>query len=312
MHRLHVFPKLRADQWLSLVLATAMMVFSPSLGLAAAPTRQQIALIDTITLPTRKSTSQAPPIVSAKGIYIADEASGSVLLSSKPNELLYPASTTKIMTALVARDSYSLDTVITIKEEAFAQGNTMGLKPAEKITVESLLTGLLISSGNDAAFALANNHPKGYPGFVAAMNAKAKALGLQSSTFSNPSGLDEPDHQMSAHDLAILSREIFADPVLSAILSTTKATVSNTTQTISHPLTHTHELLFSDETAVGGKTGTTEWAGQVLVTRFVRPDEQGIPRALLVVVMGSQDRYSATKTLIDWTMNSYLWKDVQL
>lgn len=259
-----------------------------------------------------QTSDQLLNTLTASSVYVSDEASGAILLSKNPDTRLYPASTTKIMTALVAREAYYLNQVMTVKEEALTQGNTMGLLPNEQISVNQLLQGLLIASGNDAAFVLANNYPEGYQGFVAAMNQKASELGLSHSYFTNPSGLDAPQHQMTARDLTILAREVFKDEYLAEIMDTTTLTVTNTTGQFSHPLSHTHELLYTDQTAIGGKTGTTEGAGQVLVTKFRRPDVSGQEREILVAVMGSLDRYGDTRKIIDWVMANYTWQDFPL
>jgi D-alanyl-D-alanine carboxypeptidase (penicillin-binding protein 5/6) len=323
-------PQLRWDQRLSVFLLLVMIIVMPVVPdeVKSAPPRQQIALLQPAAVPQLITSPQVSPSASsiptfatvdstallnqlaASTVYVSDEASGAILLADNADQPVYPASSTKIMTALVAREVYYLSQVLTVKEEAFAQGNTMGLQPGEQISVNQLLHGLLISSGNDAAFVLANNHPQGYEGFVQAMNQKAHQLGLKNTTFANPSGLDADNHLMTAHDLAILSREIFKDEVLSTIMATKTLTATDASGQIPHLLGHTHELLYTDPTVVGGKTGTTEFAQQVLVTKFRRPDITGQNRDILVVVMGSQDRYGDTRTIIDWVMANYTWKEL--
>jgi D-alanyl-D-alanine carboxypeptidase len=117
---------------------------------------------------------------------------------------------------------------------------------------------------------------------------------------------------MSAHDLAIVSREVFKDQTLYEIMSQTEATALDASGQLSHPLGHTHQLLYTDETALAGKTGTTEGAGQVLVTLFERQDNSGTPRKIIVVVMGSEDRYADTEKIIDWVFENYNWQQISL
>jgi D-alanyl-D-alanine carboxypeptidase (penicillin-binding protein 5/6) len=137
--------------------------------------------------------------ISATGIVILDVESGVYLLKRNEEELLAPASTTKILTALVALDSYGLDDVVTVNT-LMNNGQVMGLVPGERMTVENLLYGALIHSGNDAAYALADHYPGGVEKFVEAMNVKAKMLHLDKSTFTNPVGYDDPDHKITPVD----------------------------------------------------------------------------------------------------------------
>lgn len=246
--------------------------------------------------------------ISAESVFVTDETSGSILLEKSADIARPPASTTKLMTALVARDEYYLSQVLEVKEEAFTQGNTIGLIPGERISVAHLLEGLLIRSGNDAAFVLANNHPQGYQGFVNEMNQRASDLSMNSSSFSNPSGLDGFEQQMSARDLAILAREVVKDDHLRQTMATQSKVITDVSGELRHDLYSTHELLHLDPTVLGGKTGTTDGAGQVLVTRFNRFDDQGKPRTIQIVIMNSQDRYADTRLLIDWVLDAYFWQ----
>jgi len=137
--------------------------------------------------------------ITASGIVIVDVDSAVVMYQRNANLLLSPASTTKIMTALVALDSYDLGEVVTIKN-LLTDGQTMKLFVGEKMMVENLLYGTLVMSGNDAAYALADHYPGGVDGFVSAMNEKAKALKLTQTHFTNPMGFDNPNHKTSAMD----------------------------------------------------------------------------------------------------------------
>ncbi len=206
------------------------------------------------------------------------------------------------MTALVARQVYPLDKAITVSEEAFSQGTVMNLQVGEKLTVANLLYGLLMTSGNDAAFVFAKNHILGYDGFVKAMNNQAQALHLTQTHFTNPSGLDQPDHRSSARDLALLTKQVIEDELLRTIMSTKSIVVSDVTGKYSHPLHSTHKLVGIKPTIIAGKTGTTEQAGEVLTTVALVEGHE-----VIVVVMGSADRYADTQAILDWLSAEYKW-----
>lgn len=299
-------------------LFAMMIILAPSIDAnTELPTSQrQTALIQPVDVPlaSASATLNANVLdsISAQSFLVLDEASGSVLVEKNSQLQLLPASTTKLMTALVARETYYLTQVVTVREEAFSEGNVVGLQPGETISINQLLQALLIRSGNDAAFVLANNHPDGYQGFIDAMNQKAVQLGLDSASFRNASGLDDYEQAVTARDLSIIAREVARDPVLANIMKTDITEVTDTSGLLSREVGSTHQLLYTDPTVVGGKTGTTQGAGQVLVTFFERPDSQGQIRRIQVVVMNSQDRYADTLRLIEFVMNKYQWQSVQL
>lgn len=247
------------------------------------------------------SASQAAFLkqLSSDNLVALDLNSHATLLSQGETVLNYPASTTKLMTALVAIDHYQLDQVLEVKAEAFTQGTVVGLKIGEKITVKNLLYGLLIQSGNDAAFVLANNYPGGYPKFVEAMNQKAQDLHLSQTHFDNPSGLDQDNHQTTAWDLAILADEVLKHDLLKEIVSTKTITIGDQSAKIEHLLINTNELL-DDQEIFGVKTGTTPLAQEVLITLVKKQNQQ-----ILIVVMDSRDRYADTKKIINWIFDQY-------
>lgn len=254
------------------------------------------------------SESIIQPVITATSAFVIDASTAAPLLDQNSTTPLSPASTTKLMTALVAREHFDLDESFIVGQEAFTQGTTMGLVIGEQITVRELLAGLLISSGNDAAFALANNHDKGYAGFIADMNTTASKLGMDLTHFNNPSGLDEPNHMTTARDLALLTREVMTDPVLKDVMSTRQKMVTDTTGRTQHALTHTHQLIGVEPGVIGGKTGTTPLAGEVLITYWEPQPDQKQLRPIILVLMNSQDRYFDTVTLLNWTKENYYWR----
>lgn len=242
--------------------------------------------------------------ISATSIVIRDVDSGVFLYKRNPDMRLSPASTTKILTALVVMDVFSLDDVITV-ENPLTEGQTMGLISGEKITVENLLYGALIQSGNDAAYALANAYPGGLPKFIEAMNEKAKLLNLTYSSFTNPVGFDDANHKMSALDLAKLAAIALRNKTISKMVAIPSITISDVTHTYFHKLTNVNELLGKIPGVGGIKTGWTEEAGENLVTLVERNSHK-----VIIVVLHSKNRFTDSEGLIQWVFNNFEWTRV--
>ncbi len=203
--------------------------------------------------------ASAPPAVSAASFVLMDADSGRVLLAKAETDERAIASTTKIMTALVALENSRLTDTATVRREYLREGSSMYLAEGETLTMESLLYGLMLPSGNDAAECVAGCCG-GREAFVRRMNEKAAALGMTHTLFTNPSGLDEEGHRSCALDLARLMSYAMCDPAFARIVST--ATASAGTRS----MTNHNKLLGSVEGCVGGKTGYTGAAGRTLVT----------------------------------------------
>lgn len=240
--------------------------------------------------------------VTAGGVVIEDVDSGVILYQRNSYEPFAPASTTKILTALVALDAYSLDDVLTVKT-LMNNGQTMKLVSGERMTVENLLYGTLIQSGNDAAWALAENYPGGVSAFVAAMNEKAKALHLTQSRFTNPVGFDDPNHTMTPMDLARLATVALSHKTIAKMVAIPQITISDVTHTYFHNLTNVNQLLGKIPGVGGIKTGWTEGAGENLVTLVERGG-----RRVIIVVLKSKDRFTDTTKLIDWVFVNHRWE----
>ena len=293
----------------AIVSTTLITVAQPSIIISRRWSPRSINLIRLKSVPIlidnyQSDVDQLLATISAQAVMVTDEDSGVILLAKNLDLPLYPASTTKLMTALVAREIYALTDVLRVGSETFAQAQIIKLLPGQKITVENLLKGLLIGSGNDAALLLANHHAQGYPGFVESMNQLAKRLHLSQTHFTNPSGLDVTGHQITARDLGLLTRAVMSDEVLRELLGESQAVMTDVTGKIIHDLTNTHQLVRSDSSVVAGKTGTTLLAGQVLVTDYQRSG-----RRLQIVVMNSQNRYADTQLLISWSTTHFSWLD---
>lgn len=249
---------------------------------------------------------QAPPAsISAKSAIAIDVDSSTILFQKDPQAKLLPASTTKIMTALVAMEEYNLDEIVTITDAHKSVGHKAELKPGEQISVKNLLYALLISSGNDAALALAQHHPKGYTHYVDLMNQKAQELSLKQTHYANVSGVDSPNHYTSVIDLALLTHYALKDPFFQSIVRTKKITVQSHDGTISHHLENTNQLLGETEGLLGVKTGWTENAGECLVTFTIRDNHP-----IIVAVLGSQDRFGESEALINWVYQNHTWQSI--
>jgi D-alanyl-D-alanine carboxypeptidase (penicillin-binding protein 5/6) len=248
------------------------------------------------------SRLQQPPPVSAHAALLVDVDSGQTLFSLRPSDPLPPASTVKIMTALVVLRRARLDEKVTVSPRAAGvEGSLMGLVSGESLTVEDLLYGLLLPSGNDAAVALAEHVGGSEAGFVALMNETAAELGLAQTHFTSSHGLDDPAEMISAADLLTLTKAALEYPTFATIVATPTAQVAGRT------LTNTNELLGTYPGVNGIKTGTTDAAGECLVASLM----QGKHR-LLAVLLGSQDRYTDIKALLDYALANWQWRTLDL
>lgn len=245
------------------------------------------------------------PIISAQGAIAVDLNSGITLYEKNADAKLLPASTTKIVTALVALDYYRLDDVLTVERGFKVDGQKMGLYVGEKMRFEDLLYGLLVYSANDAAMTLAQNYDGGYDAFIVAMNKKAEELSMKNSFFDNPVGLDGNSQRSTAKDLIRVSEVAMRDPVFAKVVGTKQIVVKDVTGKSSHYLKNINQLLGSVPGVMGVKTGWTENARENLVTYIERDGHK-----VMIAILGSQDRFGETKELINWIFENYKWEEV--
>lgn len=197
--------------------------------------------------------------VSATAAILMDADSGEVLFEKNADRKMLIASTTKIMTALVVLDYGALNRVVTVKQSHMVEGSSMYLKPGEQVTVEELLYGLLLCSGNDAALVLAD-YCGGVTEFVAKMNEKAQRLGMVNSSFANPNGLDDEAHYSTAHDMAILASYAAKNATFMRLCSTQSVAING------RIMNNHNRLLREVDGCIGMKTGFTKAAGRTLVS----------------------------------------------
>ena len=197
---------------------------------------------------------------SAAAAVLMDVDSGRVLYAQNPDKQMLIASTTKIMTALVAIEQGDLGMEITVERQDMAEGSSMYLRPGETLTLEALLYGLMLCSGNDAALAIARAVGGSQEGFVRLMNRRAEELGMENTAFANPNGLDAEGHYSTAMDMARLACAAVENETLVRIASTKSMTIGGRTM-------HNHNKLLSRiEGCIGLKTGYTKAAGRTLVS----------------------------------------------
>jgi D-alanyl-D-alanine carboxypeptidase len=254
----------------------------------------------------RKMGKEAAPEISAAAAIVTDWESGTVLYESNAKAKMYPASLAKLMTAIVALDYFSPDAVIQIGRLANGRGEAeMGLAAGDRVTVKSLLAGLLISSGNDAAYALATGYPGGTENFIYAMNKKAENLGMEDTHFANPTGLDSPFQFSTARDIAILSRVALGNDLIASIVATSGMTVTDITGKKAYSLKNINKFLDYLYGADGIKTGFTDLAGENLAASVSRSGHR-----IIAVVLKSQNRFSDNARLVEWAYRNFTWVEV--
>lgn len=239
--------------------------------------------------------------LSAGSSILIDATSGEVLYSSNSAQKMPMASTTKIMTAVVAIESAPLDTRIKIPKEAVGiEGSSIYLCENEVLTLEELLYALLLASANDAATAIAISIGGGVDGFADMMNETAKRLGLTNTHFDNPHGLDSDSHYTTAKDLADLTAYALTLPEFKRIVSTYKHSIPFDNTPDGRLLVNHNKLLRSYQGAIGVKTGFTKKSGRCLVSAAER---NGV--VLIVVTLNAPDDWRDHTRLLDYGFDNY-------
>ena len=215
---------------------------------------------------------EAPEIYSGSALVI-DTVTGATLFSQDEDEKIYPASTTKLLTAILALENCSLDEIVTFSETAVdleSGASSIDAVAGEEMTLEDVLYGLLLPSGNDCANAIAEHVAGSIDAFAEMMNEKAQELGCTSSHFTNPSGLHDSDHYTTASDMYLIAKEAFSNSTIQEIISCASYTIAATNMSDERTVSNSDSLIQTDSayynsTVVGGKTGYTSSAGRALV-----------------------------------------------
>ena len=242
------------------------------------------------------------PTINSRAAIVYDRNSGTILYGKNENEKRKMASTTKIMTCIVVLENSDLDTIVTVSSKAAGTGGSrLGLHTNDKISVTNLLYGLMLCSGNDAAVALAEHVGGSVQGFADLMNKKALELGLSSTHFVTPHGLDNDDHYTTAYELAIITNYALENETFRKFVGT--KSISITINNYSKTLTNTNELLGYLDGVYGVKTGFTNGANRCLVTAVKRNNMD-----LICIVLGADTKKNRTQdsiNLIEYVFSNY-------
>ncbi len=256
-----------------------------------------------------------PPAIGARSAIVWDATAGVELFSKAPDERIAPASTAKMLAAIVALDLLQLDVRLTVDPRDVTLPeygeSSMGLASGDTLTFGDLLYGMLLVSGSDAARTIARAGGlvllAGAPGdpiarFVGEMNARAARLGLPNSHFVNPHGDDAPGQYSSARDLLRIADAALGRPDFARVVATSVITVKTVDGRHTFDLPNTNDLVRTRPGVHGVKTGTTPECGECLVTAQWGPGGR-----IISVVLGATNRLADTTTLLDWTNASYRW-----
>lgn len=248
-----------------------------------------------VAIPLGPGVVPEPPEVSAAAWILYDATHDVVLASEAADEPRAMASTTKMMTALLAIEHGDLDARIRVSATAAAIGEAeVDLEPGETLTMQQLVTALMIRSANDASLAVAEHVAGSEAAFVEQMNARARDLGLLETSFANPHGLDAPGHHSSARDLLTLARFAMEQPLFAELARTRRAVLPPGSQGTVRVVSSTNRLLGDYDGLIGVKTGFTGAAGLCLVAAATRDG-----RTIYAVVLGSEDHFADTTALLD-------------
>lgn len=269
-----------------------------------------LALISLNVFTINAFAEEKPPNLNAESALLMDAKTGQVLYSKEANKKQFPASTTKVLTALVVLDNAKLTDVVTVgKNPPFADGSSIGLKEGEKFTVETLLTGLLLESGNDCAEALAEYVGGTTSNFVKMMNEKAKALGCNDSNFENPSGLPNDKHISTAYDLALILKEAIKNPDYINISRKISVELPPSNLDKEKRWANNHNHLINKNSkyyykyALAGKSGYTDVARHTFVISAQKDN-----RTLIATFLKAEDKnknFEDMASLLDYGFNNF-------
>ena len=260
-------------------------------------------------VPANVAAKAIVPTVSADSAILMDGDSGEILYSKNENTAYPPASTTKIMTALLTFENCKLDDIVTVgKNPPLADGSKIYIFEGEKLTVKDLLYGLLLPSANDCAEALAEHISGSIEAFATLMNKRAKELGCENTNFVNPSGLYDVNHKTSAKDLALIMRELSKYKEYSTIATTLSYKIAPTNKsTLERPLWNENKLIQKNSgyyypLCIGGKTGYTVQSSH----SYVSVSEKDGHRLIVALVHDpNKTFFQDAKALFDYGYNNY-------
>lgn len=290
-----------------LLLSAARVVTAVSLCLALlSGCSQPVLRSEQADSPSRVVFEGIEPVsfpsgLSAKAAVLIEASTGRVVSEKNASVRLPMASTTKIMTAIVAIENCDISTVVTVSPDAVGvEGSSIYLFAGEQLTLEDLLYAMLLESANDAAAAIAIKVGGSIEDFAEMMNDKAGALGLSNTHFTNPHGLDDPEHYTTAAELAKIAAAAMKNEVFRTIVSTRKTTIPQSNGEGVRVLYNHNKLLGSYEGCIGVKTGYTRQSGRCLVSAAERGGVE-----LIAVTLSAPNDWNDHKTMLDHGFSLY-------
>lgn len=248
----------------------------------------------------KNDTLPAPPKVSAKNAVVIELTSGKVLYEKNADEKAYPASITKILTALVAIENEDVNTVVTVTDSAVGvEGSSIYLTKEETLPLKDLLYGMMLRSGNDAAVAIAAEVGGTTEEFVEMMNERARKIGAKNTHFTNPNGLQDENHYTTAKDMAQISREAMKNSAFREIAAAKSYTTDRGEGKYNY-FANKNKVIYQYEGGTGIKIGFTKTAGRTLVASSKRDGME-----LICVVLNAPDWFNDTYNLMDYCYENY-------
>ncbi len=301
--------------FISKLITPALLAFSIfiSTGVNVLATDYEAAALERKSLPIQSNEIDGwpeGPEIGAEAAILMEANTGTILYAKNIHEELYPASTTKIMTCLLAVENGNLDDTVTFSYDAIhsvpADGSNIGMDVGEYLSLKECLYGIMVGSANEVANAVAEHVSGSIDGFVDLMNERAAALGCTNTHFANTNGLQDSNHYTSAYDLALIAREFFSNELLCRVGNTARYHFEPSAgQPDDFYLNNKHKLINGEipyEGIAGGKTGYTDLARETLVTCA----EKGTMKLVCVVFMEeSPDQFNDTVTLFDYGFNNF-------
>ncbi len=267
--------------------------------------KKYVVLLLVINLFLRGQPLWALPGISSASALVMDGETGKVLYQKNAFELRAPASTTKILTAILGIECGELNDLVTVSKNAASIGEaSVNLRANDCLQLRELIYGALLKSGNDACVAIAEHISFSEEEFIGLMNLKAQVLGAYNTTFYNTNGLPHPKHLTTAYDLALITRYALQNPVFSQIVQTKYYLMKWMEPQRTYSLKNTNKLLWSFPQATGVKTGTTFQAGQCLVASVKQHNYE-----IIVVVLNSANRFGDAQKLLEYGISV---KEIQL